>query len=622
MKTNLSKKYFPILFCIICSIICITIASRNSFLYFTNTAPDIHCFITTSKCMLRGDVLYKEVYEHKGPVLYFIYCIALMLSGHSLAGIYFIECISFSAFGIINYKISEFFIKRTELKYLATALTLLFTATSRSFSEGGQCEEFMLPIISLTLLLSLRHFRHTYPEKFKSSHVIIIGISCALIFWMKYTVTGFYIGLILFIIITEIKEKRLINLLQYSILFIIGFGIGSAPVIIYFAVHNAFYSLYKVYFYNLIVVYGQKANSLYNYSDNIVKVLKENWFLMALIIVTMYSKKIKRTEKTIFFFIFIFAFAGICKGYSWCYASLPFYCFFVFFISILLNTITDKCESDENPSPLLSIKNFIIKAINSNLSNIAAPTALILFLIFDYSFLKASVYAFIIIAVINILHFKKHSSILYFVKYFILTTVTAFICIVYYNNLFMLLDPKFFTALGIISVIYDVHKNYTPLKAKITEQFKTWTKEYQSNRNVIRIAAAVFSVFILSFSVKTMSANTVELMKPAEEFPHYKISEIINKSNNSDPVILMSDCLDQGLYWLTDNYPPEKYFCGYNIKLKDIDDIIEDYTENRKADYIITIEETKLKNYKLIYKEDYTNPSTQKPHLLCLYIPE
>ena len=57
------EKIYVILFSIILAFICISINSTHSMLYKFMEGQDVHCFITTARCMLRGDVLYKDIYE-------------------------------------------------------------------------------------------------------------------------------------------------------------------------------------------------------------------------------------------------------------------------------------------------------------------------------------------------------------------------------------------------------------------------------------------------------------------------------------------------------------------------------------------------------------------------------
>ena len=95
MDNKAVKTKIPILgaFCLILAFFCITINSKFSFLYTYHDVGDVHCFITVARCMLRGDVLYRDVYEHKGPLHYFLYYAGIGAAGGSTIGVYVIEII-------------------------------------------------------------------------------------------------------------------------------------------------------------------------------------------------------------------------------------------------------------------------------------------------------------------------------------------------------------------------------------------------------------------------------------------------------------------------------------------------------------------------------------------------
>ena len=57
----------------ICSLLFITICSKSSFLYPMNDWVDTQCFFTVGKAMVNGKVLYADIYEQKGPLLYFLF---------------------------------------------------------------------------------------------------------------------------------------------------------------------------------------------------------------------------------------------------------------------------------------------------------------------------------------------------------------------------------------------------------------------------------------------------------------------------------------------------------------------------------------------------------------------
>ena len=57
---------------LISAIVTITVFSKSSPLYPLNDWVDANCFLTTGKALLSGQVLYRDVYEQKGPLLYHV----------------------------------------------------------------------------------------------------------------------------------------------------------------------------------------------------------------------------------------------------------------------------------------------------------------------------------------------------------------------------------------------------------------------------------------------------------------------------------------------------------------------------------------------------------------------
>ena len=91
-----SKKIKVLLFCFLISFICITICSKNSFLYPFNNWPDENAFMTVGKSWYHGMIPYKDIFEQKGPLLYFMFMICYMISHNSFIGVYLFELVSFT----------------------------------------------------------------------------------------------------------------------------------------------------------------------------------------------------------------------------------------------------------------------------------------------------------------------------------------------------------------------------------------------------------------------------------------------------------------------------------------------------------------------------------------------
>lgn len=69
-------------------------------------------FLSVGREILNGKVIYRDLFEHKGPLTYFIHAAAALISETSFLGIYLIEIVSLTVFLIFAYKTALFFTNR------------------------------------------------------------------------------------------------------------------------------------------------------------------------------------------------------------------------------------------------------------------------------------------------------------------------------------------------------------------------------------------------------------------------------------------------------------------------------------------------------------------------------
>ena len=67
-------------FFLLAAALCLMLASRSSFLYPLNNWDDANSYFTMGKCMFRGFVPYRDLFDQKGILLYFIYGISSLIS--------------------------------------------------------------------------------------------------------------------------------------------------------------------------------------------------------------------------------------------------------------------------------------------------------------------------------------------------------------------------------------------------------------------------------------------------------------------------------------------------------------------------------------------------------------
>ena len=84
----------------------------------------------------------------------------------------------------------------------------------------------------------------------------MIGITSGLIFWMKYTIIGFYLGWILIPAYIEIKNKNIKRLFTNIAYIALGVIITTAPIFICFGMNGCLDIMLKSYFLENMVSYS------------------------------------------------------------------------------------------------------------------------------------------------------------------------------------------------------------------------------------------------------------------------------------------------------------------------------------------------------------------------------
>jgi len=252
-------RFNPLLaFSFVMSALFLLVCSKSSPLYPMNDWVDVNCFFTMGKSILHGIVPYAQLYEQKGPVLYFMYAIAALISDQSFFGVYLLEVVTFGLFLYFSGKIAEIYLGKTSLVYFIIAFLAALIPISKAFAHGGGAEElclFMLAYSLYSVLLALHEKRTlTFREAF------INGIFAAAVLYIKFTILGFYIGLAAFVLLWYLcdgfKWKELFITIGH---FLLGVGALSAVVFGYFFIHGAVDDFMQVYFHNNLNLYPQET---------------------------------------------------------------------------------------------------------------------------------------------------------------------------------------------------------------------------------------------------------------------------------------------------------------------------------------------------------------------------
>lgn len=344
-------KYFTILFCFIISFLILMIVSKSSFLYPMNNWNDANAFFTMGKSLMNGKVIFKEIFEQKGPLLYFIYGIGYLISNKSFLGIFILEILSSTVFSYYICKIINIYLDK-KYAYLILPIFLMLLYSSSAFASGGSCEEFCLPFLGYTLY---QLFVCARKKDIDYKKIYLVGFMAGLIFLMKYTALGVSFGFCVYIFVQLLQTKKYKKALIFPFMFFFGFISPMIPWLLYFIFNSALYEFINSYILINALSYGNVEvslfsriyNCLYFFLRNLYGAGKIIFVLFCLIIVFLFVKnKVNCREKIAvicsIFFTVLFIYIGGTYLYYYVFPVCIFIIFSLIGIVLLLNKYLNK----------------------------------------------------------------------------------------------------------------------------------------------------------------------------------------------------------------------------------------------------------------------------------------
>ena len=251
---ELLTKYYPLLLIGVVTFISLTFASQCSFLYSMNRWNDVNCFFSVAMALNNGKVLYQDIYEQKGPYLYFLHQFIILISNGTYIGAYLIELVLGFVFAYFTYKSLSLYVSNKKYVTLATSLVIVFYYISFSFCQGDSVEELFIPFFLMSLYFALKALKTNTDIAYY--HYALDGLIFGLALLMKFTLIAFYIPYMITLFIYLIKDKKVARAFINIALFILGFVVSIIPSLVYFGINDAYSSFFTVYFYNNLFLYG------------------------------------------------------------------------------------------------------------------------------------------------------------------------------------------------------------------------------------------------------------------------------------------------------------------------------------------------------------------------------
>ncbi|MBP5562067.1 MAG: hypothetical protein J6X70_09795 [Muribaculaceae bacterium] len=237
----------------------VTVFSRSSPLYPLNIWCDPHCFFTVGKGILDDAVPYRDLYEQKGPLLYFLHAGAALVSYDTFTGVWLLEWLAAWGFLYFSHKTMRLLGGSGAGKLTVLAVVVY---CSPCFSYGDSAEELCLPLLAGTLWVAVRAVVEERRMPFWQWFVVALGAAAVL--WIKYTMLGFYVGWGVFMAWLMWRRHGMTGVMSRFLLFVFGVMVVTIPIFNYFMGHDADSFLREAYFGNNLEHYHATGRPLWS----------------------------------------------------------------------------------------------------------------------------------------------------------------------------------------------------------------------------------------------------------------------------------------------------------------------------------------------------------------------
>ena len=235
----------------------ISVCSTSSPLYAFNTWVDANVYFTIGKSMLKGMLPYRDLFDHKGPLLYALHALTSLVSFDSFLGVYFLEVLCCFLFLLYAFKLLRLFCPDNIL-FLVPLLGAAVCA-STPFWLGDSAEELCLPLLIYAGYVGVKALRrNTLPS---SREFFFLGLTSACVLWIKFTMLGYYLGWIVAPACLALSQKRFEELLKKLGVLILGIFAATLPFLLYFGWNHAIGDWLEVYFYDNLFLYSNAEST-------------------------------------------------------------------------------------------------------------------------------------------------------------------------------------------------------------------------------------------------------------------------------------------------------------------------------------------------------------------------
>lgn len=328
--------------------IIIFFSKATSPIYDGTYSTDDSVFKVIGKGILEGYTPYKDLFDHKGPILFLIQALGLLINKN--VGIFILQILNLFVTIIYMDKIIELLLLNKKNKKIIFFLATIFFGIY--MGEGNLSEEWSIALITIQLYIICKMMSK---DKNYSKYYFITGIIFSTISLIRLNNAATSVGFITYIFFYFIVRKDIKELLKICGWFVLGCFLVYFPIFVWFYKVEAIPEMiYGTLTFNFIYSASTNINSNY-----IIMIINKVILILPLIVLLIEVKasSFESEYKKCFYSIIFWNAVAVSVGYAYLHYYMILVPLFIILIILLFNS---KPKEKKNKKIINIVKYVII----------------------------------------------------------------------------------------------------------------------------------------------------------------------------------------------------------------------------------------------------------------------
>ncbi|MBR5647943.1 glycosyltransferase [Candidatus Saccharibacteria bacterium] len=206
------------------------------------TVTDSGVFLTVGTQMKSGLTPYLDTFDHKGPVLYIINFLGVLIN--PMSGILIFEFLALLIAVAYMYKIARLMTSKRAIAWFLTMAVFSLYFTLNVIDRGNLTEEYAFPLIAMALYEFMKYLLRGETSLFR---IFMVGIGFACVLMLRVNMVAIWGVFGVAILVKMIIEKKNKELFKFALVFFSGVLTVVIPILLWLGLKGALSSFVDVY---------------------------------------------------------------------------------------------------------------------------------------------------------------------------------------------------------------------------------------------------------------------------------------------------------------------------------------------------------------------------------------